>query len=637
MSSPESGNVSPLFRYYQSLSIRKKLVALISAVAGFVTIASMLTSFVIELTSFRMRLLEEYERTARMTASNLETSISFRDEYDAHDMISVLSQREQIVCAVVYLTDGSVLAQFQRQDSNEKPTSLVSMEEDTRISGNYITVNQPISPKGTLDGYLVFKAELGELKDFIFARCLIFFSLIVASLGTAIILAKQLGSHVSKPIIELANTAERITKDHDFSTRQPRLSEDETGQLVDAFNEMMAEIENRSDELVQARDKAEASSKAKDDFLSVISHELRTPLNPIIGYVEILLRKAKEAEDRKQLGLVRQYAEHLQSLIDRVIDYSRFERGAVSLNLDPVNYQRLCQNVVNLMQQQADEKGIALSYSHTFENEEIQKYTTISTDRVKLQQVLLNLVANALKFTNNGSIEIRSHLRPCDQQQACLRIEVQDTGIGIDEANREHVFRPFSQIDVSLTRQYSGMGLGLAITQKIVNAMGGRIDFESKQSVGSTFWLEIPVTFTEGNEPDPESAEGLKTIDSKQSCKVLLVDDQAVNLELGEFMLSNSGHQVTCARSGEEAIELARKQRFDLIILDIKMPKMNGYETARALRKQEPAGQRTPIIAMTAHVNSRGIEQCTEAGMDDSLPKPFNTDRLNEIIRKWLA
>ncbi len=636
MTYPNQSYPSPLVQRYQNLSLSKKLVVLISTVASFVTIVSILVSSAIELASFRLRLLKEYEITARMTASNLQSSVGFRDEYDANDMLSVLSQREQILCAAVYLKDGSTLAEFRREDIDTN-TTLPTQEDPTRISGNFITVNEPVVQRGNVEGYLVLKAELGELNSFIAARLIVFVSLAVGSLLAAIILAKRLGSHISRPIIELANTAERITKDHDFSTRQQRLSDDETGQLVDAFNEMMAEIETRSLDLEKARDTAEANSRAKDDFLSVISHELRTPLNPIIGYVEILLRKSKEAEDRKQLGLVRQYAEHLQSLIDRVIDYSRFERGAVSLTLEPVDYQRLCKNVTTLMQQQAEEKGITLSYQHLASEADGEDKSTLLIDRVKLQQVVLNLVANALKFTQSGSIDISTRLRSTQEKQGHLRIEVKDTGIGIADEDRERVFRPFSQIDVSLTRQYNGMGLGLAITQKIVQAMGGQIDFESEKSVGSTFWLEIPVTFTDETDPDPNESELAKPINSKVSSKVLLVDDQLVNLELGEFMLTNSGHQVVCARSGQEAIELAKEQKFDLIILDIKMPKMNGYETAKELRKLEGNGERTPIIAMTAHVTSRGNEQCLEAGMDDSLSKPFNTERLNQIIRKWLA
>lgn len=636
MSKQSQNLLDRLANTYGRMSLRKKIVVLISFVAGLVTVVSMVASFFIELGLFRARLLQEYETTARMTASNLEAAVSFRDEYDANDILSVLSQRHFIESAAVYLTDGSILAEYRREElaaSNPLP----SLEERTRITRDLIIVKEPIRLESSVLGYIVLRAELGEQHSFILGRSWVFVLLVLGSIGTALILANHLGTHLTRPIIDLAKTAQRISVDHDFSKRQERTSSDETGQLVDAFNRMMAEIEIRSDELVRSRDVAEASNRAKDDFLSVISHELRTPLNPIIGYVEILLRKNQEAQDRKQLGLVKQYAEHLQSLIDRVIDYTRFERGAVILSQDPVDYKRLCQGVLNLLQQQAAKKGIELDAEEGFEDGLNSDKSTILTDRVKLQQVVLNLVANAIKFTENGKISIRTEMRQSATSDAILRIEVKDTGIGIDQEQHDIVFKPFSQIDSSLTRQNSGMGLGLAITKRIIAAMGGQIDFESEKSVGTTFWLEIPVTLTDEIDPDPSSPNNIDTSANNGSKRVLLVDDQMVNLELGESMITSSGHDVVCARSGHEAIKLAEKERFDLIILDIKMPKMNGYETARQLRKLEKNSHRTPIVAMTAHVTSRGNEQCFEAGMDDFLPKPFNTDRLNEIVRKWLA
>lgn len=636
MSHSKNHRASQLIRAYRRLSLRKKLVVLISLVAGFVTTVSMLASSLIELGLFRARLLEAYETTARMTASNLEAAVDFRDEHDSNDILSVLSQREFIESAAVYLNDGTTLAEFRRKGLDPS-IPLPAQAEQTRIARDYIVVKEPISLRGQVLGQIVLKAELGEQRSFILGRSWVFFLITIVSLGITIALARRFGSHLARPIVELAKTAQRITEHHDFSTRQKRNSDDETGKLVDAFNEMMAEIESRSDALVKAKDTAEASSRAKDDFLSVISHELRTPLNPIIGYVEILFKKAKDAEDRKQLGLVKQYSEYLQSLIDRVIDYSRFERGAVNLNEEPVDYQRLCQDVLNLLQQQATEKNLALSCEHKYADGISEQETTLLTDRVKLQQVVLNLVTNALKFTEKGSITIRTLMTHSETSDALLRIEIRDTGIGINKEDRQIAFKPFSQIDVSLTRQYSGMGLGLAITKKIVEAMGGQIDFESERSVGTTFWIELPVTFSQEIDPEPSSPPSIELKTGDRPKKVLLVDDQLVNLELGESMLTGSGHEVVCANSGIEAIKLATKQRFDLIILDIKMPKMNGYETARELRRLENDEERTPIIAMTAHVTTLGNQQCLEAGMDDFIPKPFNTERLNQIVRKWLT
>lgn len=627
--------VPTLAQAYRKLSLRKKLVVLISLVAALSTTVAMLASFVIELALFRDRLLDEYETTARMTANNLEAAVGFRDEFDANDLLSVLSQREFIETAAVYLNDGTTLAEFRRADL--PPTLQVPLPtEKTRIGRNYIVVNEAIVLKESELGQLVFRAELGEQSRFISGRSWVFLLIIVPSLAMAVLLAKQLGSHLSRPIVDLARTAQRITEDHDFSKRQKRTTEDETGQLVDAFNEMIAEIESRSDALEKAKNAAEASNRAKDDFLSVISHELRTPLNPIIGFVEILLRNAKEAKDREQLGLVKRYSEHLQTLIDRVIDFSRFDRGDISLDYDAVDYQNLCQGVVDLLRQQADEKGIAMTCEHRYLSDAFRDSTTLSIDRVKLQQVVLNLVANSLKFTNSGSIAIKTLIGESQTHDANLHIEVQDTGIGIGPNDRAIIFEPFSQIDASLTREYSGMGLGLAITKKLVEAMGGQIDFESQEAVGSTFWFDIPADFSQEAEIDKDAPTQVESSTFKQPGKVLLVDDQLINLELGETLLTNSGQQVACARSGADAIELAQQHHFDLIILDIKMPKMNGYETAKRIRQNEQSDQRTPIVAMTAHVTARGEEQCIESGMDDFIPKPFNTQRLNHILKKWL-
>ncbi|EDY83614.1 ATPase, histidine kinase-, DNA gyrase B-, and HSP90-like domain protein [Verrucomicrobiia bacterium DG1235] len=635
MSSVSQKNTPKMVKSYHKLSLRRKLIVLISLVAGFVTFISMLASFLVELSSFKSRLLAEHQTSARMIASTIDAAIIFDDPKDGSEILSALSQQKSVVSAGVYLPDGRLFTSYRKtgEDTRIAPPDL---KTETGFNGQHLIVKAPIALNGPYYAHIVLKANIEEITSFIYGRLIMFVVLVLASILTAIVLASRLSERILRPITELAKTTRRITEDHDVSTRQKRISDDETGQLVDAFNEMMAEIEKREDALVLAKETAEASSRAKDDFLSVISHELRTPLNPIIGYVEILLRKTAEAEDRKQLGLVKQYATHLQDLIDHVIDYSRFERGIVNLTLEPVDYQRLCQNVINLLERQAKSKGVTMTCQHQFGNDAFKEKNTLSADRVKLQQVVLNLVANAVKFTESGSIKILTFIDKTADHDALLRIEVQDTGIGISEEDREKVFKPFSQIDVSLTRQYSGLGLGLAITKKIVEAMNGQIGFNSDKGVGSVFWIEVPVNFSNEIDPDPSIAPALHITKSGKKGKVLLVDDQLVNLELGESMLTSCGHEVVCARSGMDAIELAKKENFNLIILDIKMPNMNGYDTAKELRKLENGGYRTPIIAMTAHVTTRGSQQCLEAGMDDFLPKPFNTERLNLIIHKWL-
>lgn len=636
MSEASTVQRSTLEQAYRSLSLRKKLALIITSVAGAVTLASIIVSFLIEVGFFKSRLMDEYQTTAVMFATNLNAALVFEDELDAAEALSSLAQKENITNAVLYYSDGRALA-YYRNKNIDTDAPFPRIDAPTGMDGRHITVNQPVIHEDEVIGNLVIEANLDELSGYLAARGWILLALLSAALLTATFLAYRLGSRVSLPITELANTAKRITEDHDVSTRQERLSDDETGQLVDAFNEMMTVIENRETALVEAKESAEASSRAKDDFLSVISHELRTPLNPIIGYVEILQRSITDEDNSKKLALVRQYSEHLQDIIDRVIDFSRFERGELVLNEEAVDYKKLCNNVVHLLENQAKEKGVQLTYAH--KESEIFKDSTeqnIKIDRVKLQQVILNLIANAIKFTSNGSVHLSSELKLSPIHDAMLRIEVADTGIGIDEADAERIFLPFSQIDPSLTRQYSGMGLGLAITRRIVSAMRGTIDLQSEKGQGSTFWFEIPVTLTSETDPDPLDREFPTHSGSSKKRRVLLVDDQLVNLELGESMLASCGHEVITARSGKDAIEIAQKESFNLIILDIKMPKMNGYETAKELRKLENGRKRTPIIALTAHVTTKGSEECFEAGMDDFLSKPFNTERLNQIVRKWL-
>lgn len=625
---------------FRRMSIRRKLILLISGVSLLVVLLSMVASFLIELSFFRKRLMEEYQATARMVASNLEAAVAFEDPVDSEEILNVLDQREFVVTAAVYLENGQPLAVYRR---NGVSPNIAPPPPDTSdsLSGKALTVKEPVVVDGFTLGHVTLEADLGEMNSFVTARSSIVVGLLAFATGLSILLAARLGGRLSQPIAELARTAQRISVDQDYSTRQPRTTDDETGRLVDAFNQMMAEIQSRENAILEAKEKAESSSKAKDDFLSVISHELRTPLNPIIGYVDMLVKKHANDDDSKQLALVKQYAVHLQGIIDDVLDYSRIERGVFAINADTVDTEYACENIINLLLPQAAAKGVALTCEHHYDTRNPDSKPLIITDRVRLQQILLNLLSNAIKFTETGSVKLSVHVIESDSNsEDRLRVEVRDTGIGISPDDRHKVFEPFSQIDETLTSQHGGLGLGLAITRKIVSAMNGTIDFTSEPVKGSLFWFEIPTQLQErakDSDSSPSSVQPLSGPDAApNSGRVLLVDDQLVNRELGETLLTDCGQEVVCAQDGFDAIEKAKKETFSLIIMDIKMPKMDGYETARRLREIEPAGVRTPIIAMTAHVTARGAQDGYESGMDDFLAKPFSTEKLNHILEKWL-
>jgi len=637
MRSEEDNSRRTLQQAYRQSSLKRKLVAIISSVAGVVTLTSMVASFLVDIHLFRARLLSEYISTSKMLTANLDVALVFEDRVDAANILDSLSNKAHIDRATLFDHSGAVFV-TKRFGTSASLEQLAPEGAITGYAGSHLIVHEPILYQGEPFGSLLLEVSLNEISSYLRYRSVILAALLSLAIGVAIFLALRLGASVSRPILDLARTAKRITEEKDISTRQHRLGDDETGQLVDAFNEMMDEIEIRERDLLKARDMAEASSRAKDDFLSAISHELRTPLNPIIGFVELLQKSAGGEDAAKKLALVRQYSGYLQELIDRLIDYSRFERGHVELTMDPVDYQALCKGVVSLLEKQASDKGIALSYEHRgVTGLAGETLCNISIDRVKLRQIVLNLVSNALKFTDDGSVRVVSCIKSSDKGSPLIRIEVIDTGVGISREDQGRIFMPFAQIDPSLTSTYTGMGLGLAIVRRLVKALDGELGIESEEGRGSVFWISLPVSFTDEEDVSFKLADSLPKHGASAAKRVLLVDDQLVNIELGSSMLEGAGHLVDTASSGADAVRQFRENAYDLVILDLKMPRMSGFETAREMRKIEDSSRRTPIVAMTAHITNKGSEQCFLAGMDDFMSKPFDTERLNQLSKKWLA
>jgi PAS domain S-box-containing protein len=383
-------------------------------------------------------------------------------------------------------------------------------------------------------------------------------------------------------------------------------------------------------ELISALDDAKAALAVKSDFLANMTHELRTPLNAIIGFSGIMRQSAAlNAADSHQVGLIWDASQTLLHVVNDVLDFSKLEAGAVEFELHPFDPTELAKSAVALLADKASSKGLTLSTTV------IGPGGLLLGDVARLRQVLINFISNAVKFTTRGDIHLRI-IQSAAGDRRNLRIEVKDSGIGVPPAQMDHIFGRFTQADASVSRQYGGTGLGLAISKRIIDALDGEIGVDSNMGEGSTFWFEVSMPPAGAIDSDPTVNQPPVSID--RTLRLLVVDDNAVNTELVCALLSPFDFIIDTAGDGVEAVESVSLARYDLILMDVQMPNMDGITATRHIRAAaHPDSQRVPIIAMTANVLPEQVARCLDAGMDDHLGKPISPHKLLEAIDRWTS
>ena len=381
-------------------------------------------------------------------------------------------------------------------------------------------------------------------------------------------------------------------------------------------------------DLMAARDRAEAAAKAKSEFLANMSHELRTPLTSVVGFAGLLGQsRTLGDEERRYVERIAAGSEALLAVINDILDYSKLEAGAVELDPHRFDPLALAQAGVELMEGQCRGKGLDLR----LESDPDMPAGLIG-DSGRLRQVLLNFLSNAVKFTTQGGVTVTASCEPGTHGQVWLSLSVKDTGVGVSDAQVEQLFDRFTQADASTTRTFGGTGLGLAISRQLVEMMGGEIGAFGKPGEGSTFWFQVPLPMADGAE---DQAEG-EVAQAIGAARILMADDAPANRELVSVLLGGMGLVVDTVENGAEAVEAVRHEAYDLVLMDVHMPVMDGLDAARAIRALGGATGKIPIIALTANVGREQVQACLEAGMNGHLAKPIDVSQMARTLSDWL-
>ncbi len=635
----------------RNASIKHKLEAIILFTAAAVLLLSLLLFMVLELASARNEAGTHLRALANVLGANSSAALSFNDRYTAEEILATLSSQPDILWAVIYNKNHEVLAEY-RHPQFEGAGAVAEESSQGSLLDN-VAVEEPIRLDGELIGYFHIIADMSRARTVLIKQSYLSLGVFMVSMLLALLLSSRLQRIVSLPVQRLLKTMGEVAESKEFDQRAERASNDELGDLVDGFNVMLNRIQDyegelltyhedleslvaeRTRDLESAKRLAESASQAKSEFLATMSHEIRTPMNGVMGFTSLLNKTELSEAQRVYVHNISQSAESLLTIIDDILDFSKMEAGKLNLQQTDFPLRTVIDEVIALFDPKAEEKGLALE---AVVAADVPQW--LHGDPVRLRQIVTNLLGNAIKFTERGKVSIRIENERLKDAWLSLRITVRDTGIGITPQQQALLFQPFQQADGSITRRYGGTGLGLVITKRLVSMMDGDITLSSAPGQGSVFTivLRLGVSNIQLQEADEGEVRHQTTLDLKPSLgglRILVVDDNILNLTVASTLLANEGVMVCTAESGVEALQLVSSQQFDLVLMDLEMPGMSGIDVTRKIRHSQSAIATLPIIAITAHAFPEMRKEVFEAGMNDLLAKPYKPEDLNAMIARW--
>ncbi len=627
--------------------------------------------------------MEQARIAAQVIGSNLTASIVFDDPETAGELLAALAVSPEIVRARVYLDDGSLFVEYNVALDQSQFAELQEARQRVDTNSSYIKqIEEPIFLGATQVGSISVWLDSYRYQYQIYIALLL--ALVVWMMGTVIayVMAQRLNARVTRPLNNLSDLMMRVSSQEDYSSRflhNGNNGNNEIAVLGNSFNQMLGQIEDREQRLRHvikalelARDEAQTATRSKTNFLANMSHEIRTPMNGVVGMISLLKRTELSEQQKLYFDTIDKSASSLLMIIDDILDFTKIEAGRLAVKSEVISLKENIASIEAFFADTARLKGIDFIVV-----QDAYLPARVIGDSGRLRQVLLNLLGNAMKFTEQGSVRLEVGVVGSVAAER-IRFEITDTGIGVAAEEQPRVFSEFFQADSTSTRQFGGTGLGLAIGKQLVTLMGGSIGFQSALGIGSTFWFELPLK-TEVVNPffarpgssdtkklnpfskfnpfthdrasklvrDGDIAETAKSVQKSASVKttafsgkVLVAEDSGVNQFIIRELLAAFGLIPTIVANGQEAVDSFQSNEYDLVLMDIQMPIMDGVTATRSLRHLQAHKGVNPnclVVGLSAHAMSGDRERYLDAGMDDYLTKPIAIDELESVLENALA